>query len=226
MVIKLRRIVFISFYIVKKGLYPVRLQTKWATPMEIIKNHQCYLKTKMRNFVSLSLLLILLFLNSGCSGEVPASSELTQCKIDTDCIIVSSECGDCDYDTINRIHEQAFKNNYEERCKNTQIYCDAIVQAVPRCVQNECQLLTCEDLVAKSNEDDRILSECNKYIARICNTNQDCGPFPCVDDTIHTGVSINRCLIQPCTADEQCPNGMCGLHATPVPGFCTTTDII
>ena len=60
-----------------------------------------------------------------------------------------------------------------------------------------------------------ILTECQKYLDKSCKNNQGCGAFPCVN-----GV----CLIKPCTRDSECRPAFCGLHLTPVPVFCTTSD--
>ena len=49
-----------------------------------------------------------------------------------------------------------------------------------------------------------------------CTEDIECDGYPC-----HNG----QCLIQRCTDDVECP-GLCGLHLTPTPGFCTAIDII
>jgi hypothetical protein len=74
----------------------------------------------------------------------------------------------------------------------------------------------CENLV-KAGSSNSVLLECKKYFDKQCENNNGCGAFPCVD---------NKCLIKTCIADNQCPNNLCGLHATPVPGFCTTIDVL
>ena len=60
-----------------------------------------------------------------------------------------------------------------------------------------------------------IIRECNTYLNKSCTTSQECGSFPCSEGT---------CLIRACNQDSQCPI-TCGLHATPVPRFCTTIDV-
>ena len=69
--------------------------------------------------------------------------------------------------------------------------------------------------LAKQNAQSNILEECKKYYEKSCTNNNDCGAFPC---------NNNKCLIRPCNSDSECPT-LCGLHATPVPGFCTTIDV-
>jgi len=68
---------------------------------------------------------------------------------------------------------------------------------------------------SKQNAEQIILEECRKYYGKTCTENRDCGSFPCEN---------NKCLIRSCNSDLECPN-LCGLHATPVPGFCTTIDV-
>lgn len=69
---------------------------------------------------------------------------------------------------------------------------------------------------SKQNAEQIILEECRKYYDKSCTSNNECGSFPCEN---------NVCLIKPCNSDAECPT-LCGLHATPVPGFCTTIDVI
>ena len=69
--------------------------------------------------------------------------------------------------------------------------------------------------LAKQNAQSNILEECKKYYEKSCTNNNNCGAFPC---------NNNKCLIRPCNSDSECPT-LCGLHTTPVPGFCTTIDV-
>mgnify|MGYP001562938595 CR=1 FL=1 len=75
----------------------------------------------------------------------------------------------------------------------------------------------CQHLSNYSNDTGGELfrQECLRYVNADCQSNQDCGPFPCEN---------NKCLIKRCNFDSDCP-GLCGLNLTPVPGFCTTLDI-
>ncbi|MBS3050723.1 MAG: hypothetical protein J4400_01075 [Candidatus Aenigmarchaeota archaeon] len=75
----------------------------------------------------------------------------------------------------------------------------------------------CEDFskLARQGAEEIIKSECAKYYGKNCAQDSECGSFPC---------SNGECLIKPCTSDAECPS-LCGLHATPVPGFCTTIDV-
>ena len=76
---------------------------------------------------------------------------------------------------------------------------------------------TCEQLAQFSRDDGTgFLIACETSYQKLCATNRECGPFPCVD---------GMCLVMPCEADGNCPNGLCGLNATPVRGFCTTIDV-
>ncbi len=68
---------------------------------------------------------------------------------------------------------------------------------------------------AKQGAEQIILEECKKYYNKSCLENKECGSFPC---------EIGKCLIRSCDSDAECPV-LCGLHATPVPGFCTTIDV-
>lgn len=65
--------------------------------------------------------------------------------------------------------------------------------------------------------DDVDITNTNEFSGKACVSNNDCGAFPCVN---------NECLVQKCSSDSDCPNGLCGLHATPVPGYCTTMDVL
>ena len=77
---------------------------------------------------------------------------------------------------------------------------------------------SCERLAQFARDDGtRFLRECESSHQAFCTANSECGSFPCVD---------GRCLVKPCEADSACPNGLCGLNATPVPGFCTTIDVM
>lgn len=82
---------------------------------------------------------------------------------------------------------------------------------------NETAMMSCSEFakLARQNASETILAECNKYFDKTCTTDNDCGAFPCQN---------NKCLIRPCSSDNDCPD-LCGLHATPVPGFCTTIDV-
>lgn len=75
----------------------------------------------------------------------------------------------------------------------------------------------CDELVSYTlkSAEYSFLEACNKYSNKNCDKNNDCGPFPCVN---------NECLIKPCIKDSECPT-FCGLHITPVPNFCTTIDV-
>lgn len=77
---------------------------------------------------------------------------------------------------------------------------------------------TCQDIVLAraGGNHEAVITECELYINVTCDDDSQCGPFPCID---------NDCLILGCAQDSDCPNGLCGLHSTPVPGFCTTLDI-
>ena len=55
------------------------------------------------------------------------------------------------------------------------------------------------------------------FLGKECVSNNDCGAYPC-------NPNIGKCLVQDCTDDSGCFVGVCGLHATPVPGYCTTMD--
>ena len=66
-------------------------------------------------------------------------------------------------------------------------------------------------------EDEVDISDASTFTGKICTSDNDCGAFPCVS---------GECLIQECTSDDECPNGICGLHATPVPLYCTTIDAL
>ncbi len=74
----------------------------------------------------------------------------------------------------------------------------------------------CEEGDPSSGDWDQFKALCVHYHNKACRNNSDCGPFPCIQDT---------CLIQPCQKDQECPNKMRGLHATPVPGFCAIVDV-
>jgi len=61
-------------------------------------------------------------------------------------------------------------------------------------------------------------SKYDEYIGKACESHQECGGLPCFE---------NQCLVQECTSNDQCPNGvLCGLNLTPTPGFCATVDVI
>lgn len=51
---------------------------------------------------------------------------------------------------------------------------------------------------------------------KACAQGSECGGFPCVD---------GKCLVKACDEDSDCPNNLCGLHATPTPGYCTNMDV-
>ncbi len=55
------------------------------------------------------------------------------------------------------------------------------------------------------------------FLGKECVSNNDCGAYPC-------NPNIGKCLVQDCTDDSGCAVGVCGLHATPVLGYCTTMD--
>jgi hypothetical protein len=59
-------------------------------------------------------------------------------------------------------------------------------------------------------------SACERHLETPCASSQDCGSFPCWE---------GHCYVRFCNADDQCRAGLCGMHATPVPGFCTTIDV-
>ncbi|MBI4095015.1 MAG: hypothetical protein HY435_02380 [Candidatus Liptonbacteria bacterium] len=65
-----------------------------------------------------------------------------------------------------------------------------------------------------------VISECEKYIGSSCSDNSECGAFPCVS---------GKCFVKACQKDSVCSSwkesAMCGLHATPLPRFCTTVDV-
>ena len=69
----------------------------------------------------------------------------------------------------------------------------------------------------KTNLKNLSLNGYGDYIDKTCTDSSECGGLPCLN---------GKCLVQPCTLDEECPNGMCGLHATPTPGYCATVDVI
>lgn len=46
--------------------------------------------------------------------------------------------------------------------------------------------------------------------------NNECSGFPCIE---------GKCLVKPCDEDSDCPNNLCGLHATPTPGYCASIDV-
>ncbi|MFC1687610.1 PsbP-related protein [Patescibacteria group bacterium] len=60
-------------------------------------------------------------------------------------------------------------------------------------------------------------SDVTAYEGATCTTDRDCGALPCV---------LGECLVQLCDDDSDCSNGTCGLHITPVPGYCTTVDAL
>lgn len=77
---------------------------------------------------------------------------------------------------------------------------------------------SCDDLIKYvKNWEVGFSKSCEKNINKDCREDNECDPFPCVE---------NKCLIKKCTKDSECPNNMCGLHATPTPGFCATVDVI
>ena len=55
-----------------------------------------------------------------------------------------------------------------------------------------------------------------EYENKSCSQNNECGGFPCVNGT---------CLVKKCESDNDCPNNLCGLNLTPVPGYCTSIDV-
>ena len=59
------------------------------------------------------------------------------------------------------------------------------------------------------------MAECMEIKGQDCDSPVDCGNFDCEE---------GKCVVKPCDSDADCPS-MCGLHATPVPGFCTTIDV-
>lgn len=136
----------------------------------------------------------------GCSYLQPTikvSEGDTSCQVDEDCLVISSECGDCDYTVINKVHKEEYERKYSATCENYKVACDAIYKAVPKCVANKCTFLHCEDLSEHSKNKEEFLVECNQYIAKVCSSHEECGPFSCVDDTIHSGVPVKRCLVKP-----------------------------
>ena len=65
-------------------------------------------------------------------------------------------------------------------------------------------------------EEIKIDAQYEPYINKQCSDDKDCGPFPCIEKT---------CLVKRCSSDIECPNGLCGLNASPTPGYCTNVDI-
>lgn len=51
---------------------------------------------------------------------------------------------------------------------------------------------------------------------KICQSDRECASFPCFN---------GKCLVKKCASNNQCPNGLCGLHLTPRPGYCTNQDV-
>jgi len=45
------------------------------------------------------------------------------------------------------------------------------------------------------------VEECRLYLGNTCTSNEQCGPFPCMNKT---------CLIKPCGSDRECPSEKCG----------------
>lgn len=63
------------------------------------------------------------------------------------------------------------------------------------------------------------ITDTSLFESKECVSNSDCGAYPC-------NPSINKCLIKSCQLDSECSVGVCGLHASPVPGYCTTIDTL
>ena len=61
------------------------------------------------------------------------------------------------------------------------------------------------------------ISDTNEFSGKQCVGNNDCGAYPCIEGT---------CLVKECTSDSECLKGTCGQYVTPVPGYCTTIDVL
>lgn len=61
------------------------------------------------------------------------------------------------------------------------------------------------------------IADTEYFDGRTCDSNNDCGAFPCVN---------GGCLVKKCTCSCHCPGSVCGGHETPVPGYCTTMDVL
>ncbi len=113
-------------------------------------------------------------------------------------------------------------SRYPEECSRLKFFCAMGYQPFSDETGCGCEPIekedACEELskFARQNAEQIVLEECRNYYSKSCTNDSDCGSFPCEN---------NECLIKPCTSDSECPT-MCGLHATPVPGFCTTVDVI
>jgi len=67
------------------------------------------------------------------------------CELDTDCVIVDTNCSSCECGVpVNKVHQQKYKSQYEILCKN---YRGPIVECnfdcstlFPRCINNRCAL--------------------------------------------------------------------------------------
>jgi hypothetical protein len=77
--------------------------------------------------------------------------------------------------------------------------------------------LSCNDFLPYSKgSHDMFLAQCNSHIGKQCNSNAECGAFPCLNGT---------CFIKACKRDFDCKSSFCGKAITPVRGFCTTVDV-
>jgi len=67
--------------------------------------------------------------------------------------------------------------------------------------------------------DDVDITDTSLFQGKECVSHSDCGAYPC-------NPANGKCLIKDCLEDSECPAGVCGLHVTPVPYFCTTVDVL
>lgn len=94
-----------------------------------------------------SLLLILFSINSYALKyqiedeiqDAAIQDNFRICEKDSDCISVSTHCGDCCiYDAINQKHEEAYYKLFNESCKGFHgPYCDCVVQGTEQITCNE-----------------------------------------------------------------------------------------
>lgn len=75
--------------------------------------------------------------------SVRSNESVSQCEVDSDCVLVSPDCEDCQFAAIGTNAVDQFREEKRNRCELNppQIMCDLVFTSEIKCIDNSCQIV-------------------------------------------------------------------------------------